>query len=62
MVMVCLSQVKFDFHTGWKCNFNMKTLGDNHIQGFGDCSELHSMMQGKEPCTMAVEIVTQPLK
>ena len=29
---------KFDFHTGWKCNFNMKTLGDNHIQGFGDCS------------------------
>ena len=29
---------KFDFHTGWKCNFNMKTLGHNHIQGFGDCS------------------------
>jgi len=29
---------KFSFHTGWKCDFNMKTLGENHIQGFGSCS------------------------
>ena len=29
---------KFDFHTGWKCSVNVKTLGENHIQGAGDCT------------------------
>ena len=28
----------FDFHTGWKCSVNVKTLGENHMQGAGDCT------------------------
>ena len=38
---------KFSFHTGWKCDFNMKTFGENHIQGFGSCSGVTFNDEGK---------------